>query len=102
MALYIFAIITAAFLQIATIYFLRANFLGTFLYAAPFILTYQFLFLWSYSKAPNFIIILFVTTALTNTIALVLGYFIYHEQISSLNWIGVVLVLSGVVLLNMK
>ena len=41
---YILAITVAAFIQIATIYFLRANFLGSFLYAIPFVLVSQFLF----------------------------------------------------------
>ena len=102
MIFYISAIIVAALLQIATIYFLRANFLGSFLYAIPLILAYQFLFLWSYAKAPSFIIIWIITTGLTNALALILGYFIYHEQLSFFNWAGVVLVLCGIVLLNLK
>lgn len=99
---YIFAITAAAFIQIGTIYFLRANFLGSFLYAIPFILVSQFLFLWSYSKSPNFIAIWFITTAFTNTLAFLVGYFLYQEQVSLLNILGVVFVMAGIVLLNFK
>ncbi|KKR48130.1 MAG: hypothetical protein UT84_C0048G0005 [Candidatus Curtissbacteria bacterium GW2011_GWA1_40_16] len=102
MTLYLFAITSAAFIQIATIYFLRANFLGSFLYAVPFILVSQFLFLWSYSKSPNFIVIWFVTTALTNTLAFLVGYFLYQEQVSLLNILGIAFVMAGIVLLNFK
>lgn len=102
MTSYILAITAAAFIQIATIYFLRANFLGSFLYAIPFILVSQFLFLWSYSKSPNFIVIWFVTTALTNTLAFLVGYFLYQEQVSLVNILGIIFVIGGVVLLNLK
>lgn len=100
--MYILAASIAAILQIGTIYFLRANFAGTFLYAIPFILAYQFLFLWSYSNAPKFIIIWFVTTALTNSLAFLLGYFLWHEQLSWLNIVGIVLIVVGVVFLQIK
>ncbi len=102
MAIYILVVSLAAIIQIGTIYFLRANFLGTFLYAVPFILAYQFLFLWSYSNAPKFIIIWFITTALTNSLAFLLGYFLWHEQVSILNIIGIVLIIAGVVFLQIK
>jgi len=102
MTLYILAITAAAFIQIATIYFLRANFLGSFLYAVPFILVSQFLFLWSYSKSPNFLVIWFITTALTNTLAFLVGYFLYQEQVSLWNIFGIVFIMAGVALLNLK
>lgn len=102
MSLYILSVTIAAFLQIGTIYFLRASFLGSFLYAVPFILAYQFLFLWSYSKAPNFIVIWFVTTALTNTLAFLVGYLLYQEHVSIWNLFGVSFVLVGIILLNIK
>jgi len=101
-AIYVFAISVAAALQIGTVYFLRANFLGSFLYAVPFILAYQFLFLWSYSSAPRFIIIWFIATALTNSLAFLLGYFLWHERVSPLNIVGIVLVVVGVVFLQIK
>lgn len=102
MFLYISAIIAAAFIQVGTIYILRANFLGSFLYAVPFILVSQFLFLWSYSKSPNFLVIWFVTTALTNTLAFFVSYFLYQEQVSVWNILGIAFVMAGVALLNLK
>jgi len=100
--MYILLVGIAALMQIGTIYFLRANFLGSFLYAIPLILAYQFLFLWSYANAPKFIIIWFITTALTNSFAFLLGYFLWHEQVSLLNFIGIVLVIIGAVFLQIK
>src|SRR3989344_3468559 len=102
MAIYILVASIATILQIGTIYFLRANFLGSFVYAIPFILAYQFLFLWGYSNAPKFIIIWFITTALTNSLAFLLGYFLWHEQVSLLNIVGIVLIIVGVVFLQIK
>lgn len=102
MIIYILVASVAALLQIETIYFLRANFLGSFVYAIPFIIAYQFLFLWSYSNAPKFIIIWFITTALTNSLAFLLGYFLWHEQVSLLNIVGIVLIIVGVVFLQIK
>ena len=102
MAIYILVASIATILQIGTIYFLRANFLGSFVYAIPFILAYQFLFLWGYSNAPKFIIIWFITTALTNSLAFLLGYFLWHEQVSLLNIAGIVLIIVGVVFLQIK
>ena len=102
MAIYILVASIDAILQIGTIYFLRANFLGSFVYAIPFILAYQFLFLWGYSNAPKFIIIWFITTALTNSLAFLLGYFLWHEQVSLLNIAGIVLIIVGVVFLQIK
>jgi len=102
MAIYILVASIAAILQIGTIYFLRANFLGSFVYAIPFILAYQFLFLWGYSNAPKFIIIWFITTALTNSLAFLLGYFLWHEQVSLLNIAGIVLIIVGAVFLQIK
>jgi multidrug transporter EmrE-like cation transporter len=102
MAIYIFAIIIAGIIQIGTIYFLRANFLSSFVYAIPFILAHQFLFLWSYSNAPKFIIIWFITSALTSSLAFLLGYFLWHERVSLLNLVGIVLIVVGVVFLQIK
>ena len=102
MIIYIIAIISAALLQIGTIYFLRSNFFGNFFYTIPFVLIYQFLFLWSYAKAPNFIVIWFITSALTSLLAFSVGYYLWHEHASPLNLIGIVLIVGGMVLLNMK
>lgn len=102
MAIYLLVAGIASLLQIGTIYCLRANFLGSFIYAIPFILAYQFLFLWGYSEAPKFIVIWFITTALTNSLAFLLGYFLWHEQVSSLNIVGIVLIILGVACLQIK
>ena len=99
---YILAVVTGAFLQIGTIYFLRGNLLSGFLYTVPLILLYQFLFLWSYAKAPNFLIIWFITTALTNGLAFLVSYFLLHEQVSLWNWFGIGFVIVGIILLNIK
>lgn len=98
---YISVAIVAGFLQIATIYFLKTNFLGRFLYVIPVILVYQFLFLWNYSKAPNFIIIWFVTIALTGTLAFLVGHFLYQEHVSLLNLFGIGFIMVGIVFLNL-
>ena len=99
---YILAVVTGAILQIGTIYFLRGNLFGGFLYTVPFVLLYQFLFLWSYAKAPNFLVIWFITTALTNGLAFCVSYFLYHEPVSLWNLLGVSLVVVGIILLNIK
>ncbi len=98
--IYIFAIIVAALLQIGTIYFLRGNFLNDFIYAIPLILIFQFLFLWSYATAPRFIVIWFIATAVTNSLAFLIGYLSWHEQISFWNITGIVLIIAGVVFLQ--
>jgi hypothetical protein len=83
MAVYIIAVIIAALIQIGTIYFLRGNFMNGFPYAIPFIITAQFLFLWSYSNAPTFTIFWFIAVALTSGLAFIVGYFLWQEQLSS-------------------
>lgn len=102
MTIYILAITSAAVLQIGTIYFLRGDFFGNLLYTVPFVLLYQFLFLWSYAKAPNFIVIWFITTALTGILSFIAGYYLWHERMSLLNLTGIVLIIGGVILLNLK
>ena len=102
MHIYILSVIAGALLQIATIYLLRGDFLRNFLYTIPLILIYQFLFLWSYSKAPKFIVIWFVTTAITNGLAFLVGYYAWQEQVSLWNLAGIAFVIVGVVLLNLK
>jgi len=102
MLVYIVAITIAALLQIGTIYFLRGNFFGSLVYALPIIAIYQFLFLWSYASASKFTIIWFIATALTNSLAFLVGYFIWKEQASFYNIIGIALIILGVVLLKLK
>ena len=102
MFIYVVAVTLAAFIQIWTIYFLRGNFLKTFLFAVPLILIFQFLFLWSYSNAPKFITIWFLTTALTNSLAFLTGYFLWKEQTSVWNLVGIALIVLGVFFLRIK
>ncbi|HXS15194.1 MAG TPA: hypothetical protein VN711_03635 [Candidatus Saccharimonadales bacterium] len=100
MFVYIIASTIGAFIQIGTIYLLKEDILKSFLYAIPLILAYQFLFLWSYTKTPNFLFIWFITTALTNSLAFVLGYFLYHNHLSLWGFLGIVLILAGVIFLQ--
>jgi len=102
MFIYISAITIAAFLQIGTIYLLRENIFKSLVYAVPIILVYQMLFLWSYSSAPRFIIIWFIATAFTNSLAFLAGYFLWKEHISIYNIVGITLVITGVMLLRLK
>ena len=102
MATYVLAAIAAAFIQVGIVYFLRGHFARGLPYAIPFILISQFLFLWIYSSAPKFTIIWFTTTALTSVLAFVIGYFLWQEQISSWNIVGILLILAGIVLLQLK
>ncbi len=102
MSIYFFAITIAAFLQIGTIYLLRDNILKSLLLASPLILIFQFLFLWSYAHAPNFLVIWFITTAVTNSLAFLAGYLIWKEHLSPWNLVGLVLIMVGVVLLRLK
>jgi len=102
MFIYILSSTIGAFIQIGTIYLLKQEILKSFIYAIPLIVAYQFLFLWSYTKAPNFILIWFITTALTNTLAFLLGYFLYHNHVSVWGFVGIVSILMGVVFLQIK
>ncbi len=102
MYIYISAVTIAAFLQIGTIYLLREDILKSILYAIPLILIYQLLFLWSYSSAPKFITIWFITTVLTNGLAFLVGYFIWKEHVSIWNLIGVALIIAGIIFLRLK
>jgi len=102
MGIYILAITVAALLQLSTVYFLRDNFLRHFIFAIPAILIFQFLFLWSYSTAPKFIIIWFITAALTSTLALIISYFVFKEQITVWNALGILLIFSGLYFLHIK
>ena len=63
---------------------------------------FQFLFLWSYANAPKFIVVWFIATALTNTLALLAGYLFWNEHVSLLNAAGIVLILTGVVFIAIK
>lgn len=100
MFIYISAIILGGLIQIGTIYFLRGNFYRNFFISIPLILVYQFLFLWSYSTAPRFITIWFTAAALTSILGFFVGYFLWKEHISFLNFIGVAFIVIGLFFLN--
>jgi len=102
MTLYILAVIAAACVQLGVVYLLRGNFAYGFPYAIPFIFISQFLFLWSYANAPKFTIIWFTTTAVTSGLAFIAGYFLWQEHISYWNILGIVLILSGMILLQVR
>ena len=102
MSLYIVLVLIAAFIQIAVIIILREDFFKTLIYAIPLILISQLLFLYSYSNAPKFILIWFITTALTSTLAFVTGYFLWKENISIYTIIGIILIITGIFLLKIK
>lgn len=102
MIIYVIAVTVAAIIQIGTIYLLRENILKSLIYAVPMILVYQALFLWSYSNAPKFVVIWFIATALTGSLAFFAGCFLWKEQVSTYNFFGVLLIVAGVILLRYK
>ena len=100
MFFYISLAITAALIQIATIYWLKVGFLKSFLWAIPFILLHQYLFLYNYTKAPNFTLIWFITTAITSLLSLLVGYWFFKDVLTIYQVIGIVLILAGMVFLK--
>jgi|SRR3989344_6027055 len=102
MLIYILAIITGGLLQIGTVYFLRGDFFRNFFISIPVILGYQFLFLWSYSTAPKFITIWFTAAALTSLLGFLVSYFVWKEQVSLWNFVGISLIVLGMFFLKFK
>lgn len=102
MFLYISFAILAGMIQIFTIYALRVGFLKSFLFAIPFILIHQYLFLYNYTKAPNFIIIWFITTALTTALSFLVGHFVFKDTITTNQLIGIVLIIAGMVFMKLN
>lgn len=102
MIIYIGAIIIGGIIQIGTVYFLRGDFYKNFLISIPLILVYQFLFLWSYSTAPKFITIWFTAAALTSLLGFCVGYFVWKEQVTSWNFMGIALIIAGLFFLKIK
>ena len=102
MYIYILAVALAAFIQIITIYLLRDNMFKHIYFAIPLILIHQLLFNWSYSNAPKFIIIWFITVALTSSFAFLASHFIWKENISTYNIVGITFILIGAILLKLK
>ncbi len=100
MFLYISLIIVAAVIQISTIYWLRIGFLKSFLWAIPFILIHQYLFLYNYTKAPNFIVIWFLTAGITSLLSLLVGYWFFKDIVSVYQIMGIILIVAGMVFLK--
>lgn len=100
MFLYTCLAVLAGAVQIATIYFLRVGILTSFIFAAPFVLIHQYLFLYNYTKAPNFLLIWFLTTAITNILSIIVGYFFFKNTLTPLQITGVFSILVGVILLK--
>lgn len=100
MILYISLSFAAALVQILTIYLLRVGLLKSFLFAIPLILIHQFLFLFNYTKAPNFTLIWFLTTVITNSLGFLVGYFIFKDTLTAFQLVGIVFILTGVIFLK--
>ncbi len=101
MWVYILFAFLAGAIQIATVYALRVGFLKSFLFAIPFILLHQYLFLFNYTKAPNFIVIWFLTTAITTTLSFLVGHFIFKDVLTAYQIIGILLILAGVICMKL-
>jgi multidrug transporter EmrE-like cation transporter len=100
MALYALLAILAGAIQVATIYLLRVGIFNSFLFAIPFVLIHQYLFLYNYTKAPNFLLVWFLTTAITNLLSIIIGYFFFKDILSPFQIAGVLMILTGVVFLK--
>lgn len=100
MLLYIFLAIVAGVIQIGVIYGLKIGFLKSFLFAIPFILLHQYLFLYNYIKAPNFIIIWFITAGITSMLGFLIGQFIFKDILTIYQVIGVILIVAGMVFMK--
>lgn len=87
--------IIAAIIQITTVYLLRVGLLKSFLWAIPFVLIHQYLFLYNYTKAPNFIVIWFLTTVVTNILSLLVGYYVFKDILTPNQLVGVIFILTG-------
>ncbi len=101
MAYYILLALIAAVVQIASVYLLRVGILTSFMWALPFILIHQYLFLYNYTQAPNFTLIWFITTAITSILSFLLGYVVLKEPVSSYQLAGIALIVIGVIFLRL-
>lgn len=100
MTIYILLSLLAGIIQVGVIYGLRVGLLKSFLFAIPFILLHQFLFLQSYTKAPNFILIWFITAGITSTLSFLLGQFVFKDVLTIYQIVGVILVISGMIFMR--
>lgn len=100
MLLHMSLAVLAGIVQIATVYALRVGFLKSFLWAIPFVLLHQYLFIFNYTKAPNFIIIWFVTAGITSALSILIGYYFFKDILTIYQIVGVVLILIGMAFLR--
>lgn len=100
MITYILLAIIAAIVQIATIWALKVGFLKSFLFAIPFILLHQYMFTLNYTKAPNFLLIWFVTTGITALLSFLFGYLIFKNTLTIFQIAGAICILAGLVMMR--
>lgn len=72
------------------------TFLGLLLYIGSFLLWQKLLATYDLSY------IVPLTTGIVQAIVLVMGYFIFKENISLINLVGIILVIVGIVLISIK
>ena len=72
------------------------TFLGLFLYIGSFLLWQKLLATYDLSY------IVPLTTGIVQAIVLVMGYFIFKENVSFINLVGIILVIVGIVLISIK
>jgi multidrug transporter EmrE-like cation transporter len=100
MLLYIMLAVLAGIVQIGVIYGLRVGFLKSFIFAIPFILLHQYLFLYNYTKAPNFIIIWFITAAITSGLGFLIGQLVFKDVLTTYQVIGIICIVAGMIFMK--
>ena len=100
MFLYVLFAVVAGIAQITIIYGLKIGFFKSFLFAVPLILLSQYLFLYNYTKAPNFILIWFLTTAITTSLGFLLGHFVFKDVLTTYQIIGIVCIVAGMIFMK--
>ena len=88
-------------IQITTIYLMRAKGFS-FWMVLPFVLMAQYLFVTAYSKAPNFIVQWFLTSALSGMFAVLFGVLVFGDKAGWPQYVGVFLTVSGLFLMMSK
>ena len=100
MLMHILLAIIAAILQIAVIWALKVDFFKSFFIATPFILLHQYIFIYNYLKAPNFLVIWFVTTGIAATLSFLAGSILFKDGLTPTQIAGVVCILIGIILMR--
>lgn len=100
MILFIFLTIVAGIVQAGVIYALKVGFLKSLIFAAPFILLHQYIFIYNYLHAPNFIVMWFLTAAITAALSFLVGYFFFNDTLSIYQVIGIIFIIAGMVFMK--